>query len=172
MRKLLSTILTGLILTGVFVGCGTEQRETTKNENKITQEKRNEEVKKEVEEKQANKSDLINEIDFSKITITGEVQPPDCIGVVYFQGAYTNNLEYTVTFISVTYEYYDESLGFNTKSYFTTRDTLLPGETSSVCQCFGGPNMNPLKMDVKIFDGEKEHSFTLDYKLGTVKQHY
>lgn len=62
----------------------------------------------------------------NQVPYTLEIQKPDSIGNIYGVATYTNNSNYPITGLQLIFHRKIE----NDKSYFSTYDTILPGETS------------------------------------------
>lgn len=107
----------------------------------------------------------LDEIDYD-VTI----RKPDSIGTVYMDATYTNNTKYPVTGFSMTVLLKDK----NEKTYLSTYDTVMPGETSPKFNCFGPETQDPddyviltLEVDARKEDGKKL-SVEYDFKLNEV----
>lgn len=98
-----------------------------------------------------------------------ELQEPDSIGNVYGSATVTNKSEMTVTGFSITMLLKD----VNEKTYYSTYDTLLPGDTSSVFESSGPEtglvsDMEPLEIQI-IVQGEDGTEYHIDYNVKTEK---
>ena len=87
MKKILSTLLIGLLSIGLFTGCA-QKIETENNGPKvIDQQPEEKEVSNSVEQPEEKES----EINMEDFIINGQLQAPDSIGVVYYSATLTNN---------------------------------------------------------------------------------
>ena len=105
---------------------------------------------------------------------TDEIAPkitilePDSIGTVYMEATYTNNSEYPIVGYSLTVLLKDK----NEKTYLSTHDTVMPGETSPNFSSFGPNTQNPddyemLKLEVTARTEEGNTLYIdYDFKLG------
>lgn len=157
MKKLL---VSGLIAVATvsFVGCGNTTQAT--NQPVI-----NEEAPEEAPVKQES---VINMADF---VVNAQLQAPDSIGTVYYEGTVTNNSPYAIKSITFVYNYTNEE-GNKDVTYLSFYDTILSGETSAISNCFGSDGMELIGVDVTIVDNGEEHNFEYDAKLNTIEQYY
>ena len=157
MKKLFIGALIALS-TISFVACGN----TTQS---VSQPTINEEV---TEESPAQQESDINMADF---VVNAQLQAPDSIGNVYYEGAVTNNSPYTIKNITFVYNYTNNE-GNKDTTYLSFYDTVLSGETSAINECFGSDDMELIGVQVTIVDNGEDHYYEYDAKLGTIEQWY
>lgn len=90
-------------------------------------------------------------------------QAPDSIGVVYGKGTFTNNSKYPIKMFDL------EGVlpSTNEPTYFTSSDTVLPGETSSNFENFYEKNMRINKISYTYLKDGKEVYVEYDVKLNS-----
>ena len=157
MKKLFLGALIALS-TVSFVACGN----TTQP---VSQPTINEEVS---EESPTQQEFGINMADF---VVNAQLQAPDSIGNVYYEGTVTNNSPYAIKNISFIYNYTNNE-GNKDTTYLSFYDTVLSGETSAVNECFGSDDMELVGVQVTIVDNGEDHYYEYDAKLGTIEQWY
>ena len=157
MKKLFIGALIALS-TISFVACGN-------NAQSVSQPTINEEV---TEESSAQQESGINMADF---VVNAQLQAPDSIGNVYYEGTVTNNSPYAIKSITFVYNYTNTE-GNKDVTYLCFYDTILSGETSAISNCFGSDGMELIGVDVTIVDNGEEHNFEYDAKLNTIEQYY
>ena len=157
MKKLFIGALIALS-TVSFVACGN----TTQP---VSQPTINEEVS---EESPTQQEFGINMADF---VVNAQLQAPDSIGNVYYEGTVTNNSPYAIKNISFIYNYTNNE-GNKDTTYLSFYDTVLSGETSAVNECFGSDDMELVGVQVTIVDNGEDHYYEYDAKLGTIEQWY
>lgn len=100
-----------------------------------------------------------------------EIQQPNSIGTVYGIATYTNQSEYPIGSLRLTVNLKDQ----NDKTYYTTHDTVMPGETSPSFDSFAPETMNPEDIEILeisyrvILDDGSEQSVDYDVKLDRYK---
>ena len=141
-----------------FVACGN----TTQP---VSQPTINEEVS---EESPTQQESGINMTDF---VVNAQLQAPDSIGNVYYEGTVTNNSPYAIKNITFIYNYTNKE-GNKDTTYLSFYDTVLSGETSAVNECFGSDDMELVGVQVTIVDNGEDHYYEYDAKLGTIEQWY
>lgn len=103
---------------------------------------------------------LVTDIEFVGATIA----EPDSIGTRYFKSQIKNNSKYKITGLNVELE-----LDNGETSYFSMYDTLLPGDTSSISECFGATTGNLEDMKAKNISitmiNDKEKYVYVDYDV-------
>lgn len=96
-----------------------------------------------------------------------KILEPDSIGTRYMEATFTNNTDYAVTEYVVTFLLKDK----NEKTYLTTYDTVMPGETSVKMETFAPDSgkeedMELLRYEIMLQDKEgKEYYVEYDVKL-------
>ena len=103
--------------------------------------------------------------------VNAQLQAPDSIGNVYYEGTVTNNSPYTIKDITFVYNYTNNE-GNKDTTYLSFYDTVLSGETSAISECFGSDDMELIGVQVTIVDNGEDHYFEYDAKLGTIEQWY
>lgn len=163
MKKILCLILMSISIV-MFVGCGDKNNKETKNNTSEVNEEKSE--SKESKVKQDERKVAIP----SELPYNMEVLPADSIGCVYGNLTYTNNSQYVVTMYQLTVQYTNRD-GVQDKTYYSSYDTILPGETSPVIKAFGSSDWKPLELEYKIYDkGTGEYMrLVYDYKLDELK---
>lgn len=134
MKKLIILFVCGIILVSL-VGCNS-------NENEIRDENNNTAVESKAEDKidkETNIADKQSETKKNNPIVTIEELPvqvtilePNSIGTRYMEATYTNNSKYTIQGLNITILLKDK----NEKTYLSTYDTVLPGETSPKFETF------------------------------------
>ena len=157
MKKLFIGALIALS-TISFVACGN----TTQS---VSQPTINEEV---AEEAPTQQESGINMADF---VVNAQLQAPDSIGNVYYEGTITNNSPYTIKDITFVYNYTNNE-GNKDTTYLSFYDTVLSGETSAISECFGSDDMELIGVQVTIVDNGEDHYYEYDAKLDTIEQWY
>ena len=157
MKKLFIGALIALS-TISFVACGNTTQSTS-------QPIINEEAP---EESSAQQEYDINMADF---VVNAQLQAPDSIGNVYYEGTVTNNSPYTIKDINFVYNY-TNSEGNKDTTYLSFYETILSGETSAVNECFGSDDMELIGVQITIVDNGEDHYFEYDAKLDTIEQWY
>ncbi len=103
------------------------------------------------------------------INLNTSILPPNSIGTVWMEAAYTNNSNYAIS--SVSYKYLCKDT--NETHYLSTYDTVLPGETSPKFDAFGPESgkesdIEFLTCKIVVLDENGDKVFIdYDYKLGT-----
>ena len=120
------------------------------------------------EESSAQQEYDINMADF---VVNAQLQAPDSIGNVYYEGTVTNNSPYAIKNITFVYNY-TNSEGNKDTTYLSFYDTILSGETSAINECLGSDDMELTGVQVTIVDNGEDHYFEYDAKLGTIEQWY
>lgn len=160
MQKVKRVILLGLlsVSTVVLIGCGNSSTVDSKQEDvSITE---NNSVKEEKENQPP--------ITIDQVQLDMTILPPDSIGTVYIEASITNNSSFAITGYNATVLLKDK----NEKTYLSTYDTVLAGETSPKFTCFGPATLSAedieiLGYSIQIVD-ENNETIYLDYdaKLG------
>ena len=140
-----------------FASCGNSSKPTQTSEKPVVN-----------EEAPAEQECPISMDDF---VINGQLQAPDSIGNVYYEGSITNNSSFAIKNIDFAFHYTNKE-GNKDTTYLSCYDTILPGETSAVKECFGSDDMELISVEVTIVDDGVDHHFEYDAKLGTVEQWY
>lgn len=142
---------------------GSSQNKTVAADQKQGGNKQETEDKSDAGKKQLNEPPIYpDELDLN-ITIL----EPNSIGTVYMEATFTNNTEYPITSYSATVLLKDK----NEKTYLSTHDTVLPGETSPIFKTFGPDtgkeeDYEILTLDVRArLDNGKTLSIEFNYKL-------
>ena len=157
MKKLFIGALIALS-TISFVACGN----TTQSASQPTI---NEEVTEEAPTQQE------SDINMADFVVNAQLQAPDSIGNVYYEGSVTNNSPYTVKDITFVYNYTNNE-GNKDTTYLSFYDTILSGETSAITECFGSDDMELIGVQVTIVDNGEDHYYEYDAKLDTIEQWY
>ena len=93
------------------------------------------------------------------------LEEPDLIGVTYYTAYLKNTGDCPITSFELVFAYTDME-GNRSKTYMNTYDTILPGETSTIMQCFGSQDMELLRSSITVLDNEgNSHLFEYDAKL-------
>ena len=93
------------------------------------------------------------------------LQEPDSLGITYYTAYLKNTGDCPITSFELVFAYTDME-GNRSKTYMSTYDTILPGETSTIMQCFGSHDMELLRSSITILDNEgNSHLFEYDAKL-------
>lgn len=156
MKQKLIWIICCTMIVGL-IGCGNSKIETT-NDNSTNIEVKEENDKNDVKEPPVT-------IDQLPISIT--INEPDSIGTVYMDATFTNNSNKNITGYSITVLLKDS----NEKTYLSTYDTVLPGETSPIFNTFGPKTQNEndiefLSYDITITNDDGTNTYlTYDNKL-------
>lgn len=102
------------------------------------------------------------------------IREPNSIGTVYLDATYINKSEYPITRYFMTILLKDK----NEKTYLSSHDTVLPGETSPNFDSFGPQTMDindveklTLEITAKT-ENNKELYIEYDYKLGWAEWYY
>lgn len=137
------------IFTAGMVGCSSSADESVKTES----------GKQESESKKESHV-LVKDIEF----IDAKILEPDSIDTRYFSAQIKNNSEQKI--ISYTIEM---ELDNSETSYFSVYDTLLPGDTSSIAECFGATtgvleDMKAKKISILALD-ENNYKMYIDYDV-------
>ncbi|MGX4599565.1 hypothetical protein [Faecalimicrobium sp. JNUCC 81] len=148
--KLKAIVLTMVSLTslGLMVGCSSEKSSTNSKET----------VTKTQEEKSPV---LVKDIEF----IESKILEPDSIGARYFQTKFKNNSNKIITSISVEIE-----LDNGEVAYLSSHDSLKPGDTSSIVECFASTtgnleDMKAKKISITAINDDKQLFIDYDIKL-------
>lgn len=156
MKKIITTLLSLLIIL-TMTGCvSTAKSEGTEDNNKLTTEKSNKETPP---------------VTIEELPLSVTMLEPDSIGNVYMEATFTNNSKYAIKGFDVTVLLKDK----NEKTYLSSYDTVLSGETSPIFQSFGPDTKNPddveyLEYQITVVDEDgKEIYLTYDVKLKTYK---
>ena len=157
MKKILSTLLIGLLSIGLFTGCA-QKIETENNGPKVIDQQPEEKVVSDSVEQPEEKESEINMEDF---IINGQLQAPDSIGVVYYSATLTNNSKYAIKFAD--FEYNATIDGVYNSTYLCFSDTIMPGETSPSSECFGSDDMQLVKCSLTLKDLETGEEIFIDY---------
>lgn len=75
-----------------------------------------------------------------------EIQQPNSIGSVYGVATYTNESEYPLGSFRLTVNLKDQ----NEKTYYSTHDAVMPGETSPNFDSFAPETLNPEDIEVLV----------------------
>lgn len=170
MKKTILILVVILSLSILLVGCDSnkikESPETVANTEEDTSNEleTNDDtvVDKNKEEVPIHPDDIAPEI---------TILEPNSIGTVYMEAAYTNNSKYPITSYSAKILLKDK----NETTYLTNNDTVLPGETSPIFDCFGPDTRNEedyeiLTLDLRArLDNGKTLAIEYDYKLGEAR---
>lgn len=174
MKKVLITMLVGIITIGGFVGCGTEAKNQTVLDSNITYEENADKKPITYEEKNKIKADFEDKLgtDFESLFTMDAAVSTDEFGDDSFEGIVTNNSGYDVVWISIKYEYNDPN-GEKDIAYFVCSDTLLNGESSTKETILygSGTDFVPVELSAKFVDGDGEHLIDYDFKLGKITLH-
>jgi hypothetical protein len=77
-------------------------------------------------------------VTIDQVSFDINVLPPNSLDTIYIETAFTNNTDYTLSGVQLTYL---DKIS-NEKRYLTTYDTLLPGDTSANVETFGPESGN------------------------------
>ena len=110
-------------------------------------------------------------INMADFVVNAQLQAPNSIGDVYYEGTVTNNSPYAIKNITFVYNYTNRE-GNKDKTYLSFYDTILSGETSAVNECFGSDEMELIGVQITIVDNGEDHYYEYDAKLGTIEQWY
>lgn len=165
-KKFLGLLIVSMISVGLLVGCGSSNtNQTSSNSNQKQSEQQTDQQDQDDTKKETPKV-TINDIQL----VDFKVRKPDSIGNIYMETKFKNNSNQIIKGIEYTYEVNGE------KTYLSTYDTLRPGDTSTLEECFGPKSGK--KDDAKLLKAEftvvnKDGSNTYieyDAKLGTYTQ--
>ena len=93
------------------------------------------------------------------------LKEPDLLGITYYTAYLKNTGDCPITSFEMVFAYTDME-GNRSKTYMSTYDTILPGETSTIMECFGSNDMELLKGSITVLDPEgNSHLFEYDAKL-------
>ncbi|WP_394883344.1 putative periplasmic lipoprotein [Clostridium baratii] len=165
-KKFLGLLIVSMISVGLLVGCGSSNtNQTSSNSNQKQSEQQTDQQDQDDTKKETPKVTIkdLQLVDF-------KVRKPDSIGNIYMETKFKNNSNQIIKGIEYTYEVNGE------KTYLSTYDTLRPGDTSTLEECFGPKSGK--KDDAKLLKAEftvvnKDGSNTYieyDAKLGTYTQ--
>lgn len=165
-KKFLGLLIVSMISVGLLAGCGnssTNQNSSNNNQKQSEQQTEQQEQENTIKETPKVTIKDIQLVDF-------KVRKPDSIGNIYMETKFKNNSNQIIKGIEYTYEVNGE------KTYLSTYDTLRPGDTSTLEECFGPKSGK--KDDAKLLKAEftvvnKDGSNTYieyDAKLGTYTQ--
>ena len=170
MKKLLALMIAGVL---VLSACSESDQKEVEKKAEETVEK-GKEVAKDTKEKVEEKVEEVKKED--KVPVTIDQLPyeikidkkPDSAGSVYAHVTYKNNSKYPV----VVYELKVNLKDQNEKSYYSTFETVMPGEKSPNFESFGPKtskkeDIDFLELEYKIKDKEKAKYLliTYNYKL-------
>lgn len=159
MKKIITTLLSLLIVL-TMTGCAS----TAKSDGEADNNKLN------VEETDK-KDKETPPVTIEELPLNVTILEPDSIGAVYMEATFTNNSKYAIKGFNVTVLLKDK----NEKTYLSTYDTVLSGETSPVFQSFGpdtrsADDIEYLEYEITVVDEDgKEIYLTYDAKLKTYK---
>ncbi len=163
-----------------------EQYSELKDNSKNTPEKNvGEEIdnNKDVEIKNEEKPDVVedNSIKIGKEDKNPRVLPenlqmekyldePDSIGTIYGHVTVTNNSEYTISYIEFKFKYTNKE-GQQDVVYYSSYDSILPGEKSLDMESFGSEDMEVISVEYRILDTETllECNVEYDNKTGIIQ---
>lgn len=165
-KKFLVLLIVSMISVGLLVGCGSSNtNQTSSNNNQKQSEQQTDQQDQDDTKKETPKVTIkdIQLVDF-------KIRKPDSIGNIYMETKFKNNSNQNIKGIEYTYDVNGE------KTYLSTYDTLRPGDTSTLEECFGPKSGK--KDDAKLLKAEftvvnKDDSNTYieyDAKLGTYTQ--
>lgn len=165
-KKFLVLLIVSMISVGLLVGCGSSNtNQTSSNNNQKQSEQQTDQQDQDDTKKETPKVTIkdIQLVDF-------KIRKPDSIGNIYMETKFKNNSNQNIKGIEYTYDVNGE------KTYLSTYDTLRPGDTSTLEECFGPKSGK--KDDAKLLKAEftvvnKDGSNTYieyDAKLGTYTQ--
>lgn len=110
-------------------------------------------------------------ITVDQIDINFTVLPPDSIGTIWAEATYTNNSQCPISYLKIKALLKDT----NTVTYFSSVDTVKPGETSPVFDSFGPESQDDTDIEITQYtikvhldDGEIVY-VDYDTKLGTYR---
>ena len=156
MKKIITTLLSLLIIL-TMTGCvSTAKSEGAEDNDKPITEGSNKEAPP---------------VTIEELPLSVTILEPDSIGNVYMEATFTNNSKYAIKGFDVTVLLKDK----NEKTYLSSYDTVLSGETSPTFQAFGPSTKNPDDMEYLEYQitvvGEdgNEIYLTYDVKLKTYK---
>ena len=93
------------------------------------------------------------------------LEEPDSLGITYYTAYLKNTGDCPITSFELVFAYTDME-GNRSKTYMSTYDTILPGETSTIMECFGSNDMELLRSSITVLDNEgNSHLFEYDAKL-------
>ena len=168
MKKVLITMLIGVITVGGFAGCTAEDKNDAVLDTNITYENTDKKSKTDI------KKDFEKELgnDWGSLFTMNATVSTDEFGNDSFSGIVTNYSGYDVLSIFIAYEYNDPN-GEKKKAYFACGDTLLNGESSrkETILYGSGTDFVPVELTAKFVDGNGEHLIVYDFKLCKITLH-
>lgn len=176
MKKILSLLIIGMILTGL-VGCTlstkdkstngsnnpknesaiddkVEEKKAEDNKDKENQEEENNKDKK-PEENKVNSDNKAPIVKVEELPLSITILEPDSMGTRYLEATFTNNSKYTVKGLNITILLKDK----NEKNYLSIYQTVYPGDVSPKFVTFApntGKTTDIEYLSYEIIVGKKE----------------
>lgn len=154
-----------LLLCLTIIGCNTA---TIEEPMSVNSEIENNKEDANLDGVTVEKAEDIVPINPDDIPVTISILEPNSIGTIYMEATYTNNSEYPITGYSLTVLLKDK----NEKTYLSTHDTVMPGETSPKFDSFGPATgkdedyeILTLDLTARTEEGNKLY-IEYDFKLG------
>lgn len=167
-KKILSLFMLSIITISSFTGCV----KLIKNSEDQTKQSVTETNKKEDMDKKTIDKDNKSPVKISDIELIDfKVREADSIGTIYMEAKFKNNSNQTIIGLDFTYEVDGE------KTYLTSYDTLLPGDTSTLSDTFGPisgkqEDAKFLKAQITIMNDDNTETYIeYDPKLNIYKQY-
>lgn len=174
MKKKIILVVLGLFLLG---GCCASISDKEDNKNDVRQEQQDKKDTNKNNTKNSNennsKTKENNEDNIfvipQELPYNMNILPPDSIGTVYGNLTFKNNSKYVIKSFNLTIEYTRD--GKKDKTYYSSYDTIMPGETSPIIDSFISNDWKPIKLEYKIYNKEngKYRRLEYDYKLDDLK---
>ena len=154
--KIGKVLLISLVLL-LAISCGSKKEEAKAEVEKTAV--KQEEVKKTEEKPEA-------KVTKDELPLEFTIKKPDSIGNVYMDAVFKNNSKYPVTSFDATVHIKDS----NETVYFSTYDTVMPGETSAKFEASGpktgkAEDYEVIKLEYKIETDNGPVVIDYDYKL-------
>ena len=104
------------------------------------------------------------------LTMDKYLDEPNSIGTIYGHVTVTNNSEYTISYIEFKFKYTNKE-GQQDVVYYSSYDSILPGEKSLDMESFGSEDMEVISVEYRILDTETllECNVEYDNKTGIIQ---
>ena len=104
------------------------------------------------------------------LTMDKYLDEPNSIGTIYGHVTVTNNSEYTISYIEFKFKYTNKE-GQQDVVYYSSYDSILPGEKSLDMESFGSEDMEVISVEDRILDTETllECNVEYDNKTGIIQ---
>ncbi len=137
-----------LLSLSLMVGCSSNDTSQSSNTSSSKENNKDEKV-------------LVTDIEF----VDAKILDPDSIGTRYFKTSFKNNSDKTITSIGVEFKLDNGDI-----AYVSSYDTLKPGDTSSIAECFASTtgkieDMEAKKVSITAINGDKQLYIDYDVKL-------